>query len=39
MMGGDITVTSQVGAGSAFTIRLPAETPEYHPQQVAGLAK
>jgi hypothetical protein len=36
MMGGDITVTSQVGAGSAFTIRLPAETPEYHPQQVAG---
>jgi signal transduction histidine kinase len=36
MMGGDITVTSQVGVGSAFTITLPVETPEFHPQSVAG---
>ena len=39
MMGGDITVTSQVGAGSAFTIRLPVETPEFHPQQVVRVAR
>jgi signal transduction histidine kinase/DNA-binding response OmpR family regulator len=38
MMGGDITVTSQVGVGSAFTITLPVETPEFHPQSVAGEA-
>jgi CheY-like chemotaxis protein len=28
MMGGDVAVESEVGRGSAFTIRLPAETPE-----------
>ena len=41
MLGGDLTIASQVGAGSTFTIRLPATlpgaevSPEAHPQLIA----
>jgi GAF domain-containing protein/CheY-like chemotaxis protein len=35
MMGGDIGVESLVGRGSAFTLRLPAETPEAPPKPPA----
>ena len=31
MMGGDVAVESEFGRGSAFTIRLPAETPDAQP--------
>jgi signal transduction histidine kinase len=29
MMGGDVTVTSETGKGSVFTVRLPAHTDTY----------
>jgi signal transduction histidine kinase/CheY-like chemotaxis protein len=35
MMGGDVTVTSEVGKGSKFTIRLPAEVLDVQPLPVA----
>lgn len=37
MMGGDIIMKSKPGQGSEFTIRLPRETPEFHPEPEVGV--
>ena len=37
MMGGDVSVESQVGTGSTFTMRLPAGTPVATPSPRATL--
>jgi signal transduction histidine kinase len=36
MMGGDITVTSDLGHGSTFTVHLPVEVPDVFMDEVAG---
>jgi adenylate cyclase len=39
MMGGDVTVTSQLGKGSVFTIRLPAAAPASEPAREPAPAR
>ena len=38
MLGGDIVVTSEIGAGSTFALRLPAQAPTRGPARVAVAA-
>jgi len=36
MMGGDVTVTSEEGVGSVFTMSVPRECPEYNEDEIEG---
>ncbi len=39
LLGGELTVTSETQVGTAFTLRLPAEAPPYHPTKQRGTVR